>query len=88
MLAGVVLVALVLSARFTYRRPPGYGYVLVVASLAWLLTDKSMEGPTLVRITLDHGVTAGDLAGLVGVLLGIGQAWPDVVRRARGRPHS
>jgi hypothetical protein len=88
MLAGLVLVALVLSARFTYRRAPGYGYVLVVASLAWLLTDKSMEGPTLVRITLNHGVTAGDLAGLVGLLLGVGQVWPDVVRRAGGRRHS
>ncbi len=81
MTAGLVLVALVLTARYTLGRGPRAGYLLIVVSLLWLLADKTMEGAHLVRITQDHGLTAADLAGLVGIGLGLRQAWPDVVRR-------
>ena len=84
MTAGLVLVALVLTARYTLRRGPRAGYLLVVVSLVWLLADKTMEGAKLVRFTQDHGLTAADLAGLVGIGLGLRQAWPDLVRRWHG----
>jgi hypothetical protein len=87
-IAGLVLVALVLVARFTSGRGPRAGYLLIAVSVAWLFVDKTMEGPTLVSITEAHGLTAGDLAGLVGILLGVDQAWGDVIRRRPGRrPH-
>jgi hypothetical protein len=81
--AGLVLVALVLTARYTLRRGARAGYVLVVASVVWLLVDKSMEGVSVVSLTPDHGLTAADLAGVVCVGLGLRQAWPDLVRRAK-----
>ena len=82
MTAGLVLVALVLTARFTFRRGPRAGYLLVVVSVGWLLVDKTMEGASLVSFTPDHGLTEGDLAGIVGIGLGVRQAWPDLRRRA------
>jgi hypothetical protein len=84
-IAGLVLVALVLVVRFTSGRGPRAGYLLIVVSVAWLFVDKTMEGPTIVSISADHGLTAGDLAGLVGILLGVHQAWGDVIRRLPGR---
>ena len=83
MIAGLVLVALVLTARFTRARGPLAGYLLVLVSVVWLAVDKAMEGPTLVAVTSQHGLTAGDLSGVVGGLVGLHQAWPDVVRRLR-----
>jgi hypothetical protein len=80
-IAGLVLVAFVLTARFTHGRGPRAGYVLIVASIVWLVADKSMEGPTILRVDADHGLTAADLAGVVGLALGIYQAWPGVVDR-------
>jgi hypothetical protein len=80
-IAGLVLVALVVTARFTRLRSARAGYLLIVVSLAWLVADKSMEGPTLISLDADHGLTAADLAGVVGLALGAHQAWPDVVRR-------
>ena len=81
MIAGLVLVALVLTARYTFRRGPRAGYLLVLVSVGWLLVDKSMEGVTLVTVQANRGLTAGDLAGVVGIGLGVRQAWPDLVRR-------
>jgi len=81
-IAGLVLVALVLTARYTLRHGARAGYLLVAVSVAWLLVDKSMEGVTVVTFTESHGLTAGDLAGLAGFGLGLRQAWPDLVRRS------
>jgi hypothetical protein len=83
-IAGLVLVVLVLVARFTAGRRAGAGYLLCLASLLWLAVDKRMEGPTVITVTSSHGLTAADLAGVAGLLLGAHQAWPDVVRRVRG----
>lgn len=83
MIAGLVLVALVVTAYLARGRGPGAGYLLVLVSALWLLADKSMEGVRLARFTEDHGLTAADLAGLVGLGLGLRQAWPDVTRRGR-----
>jgi hypothetical protein len=87
-IAGLVLVALVLTVRFTHARRPRAGYLLMLVAVLWLVVDKAMEGPTVLYVTANHGLTAADLAGLVAVLLGLHQAWPDVRQRwhgARGR---
>lgn len=81
MIAGLVLVALVLTVRFTRLRGARAGYLLVLVGLLWLLVDKAMEGPTVLYVSADHGLTAADLAGLVAVALGVHQAWPDLSRR-------
>ncbi len=81
MTAGLVLVALVLTARYTYRRAPRAGYLLVLVSIGWLLVDKTLEGATLVTFSPDRGLTEGDLAGVIGIAIGLRQAWPDVVLR-------
>lgn len=83
MTAALALLVLVLAFRFTYRRGPRAGYVLIAASLLWLALDKSMEGRTLIHLDGDHGLTGADLSGLLGLALGAHQAWPDVVRRTR-----
>lgn len=83
MIAGLVLVALVLTVRFTRPRGARAGYLLMLVALLWLVVDKAMEGPTVVSVTAAHGLTAADLAGLVTLALGLHQAWPDVVRRLR-----
>jgi hypothetical protein len=54
--APLALLVLVLAFRFTYRRGPRAGYVLIAASLLWLALDKSMEGRTLIHLDEDHAV--------------------------------
>ncbi len=84
MIAALTLVLLVLAARFTRDRGPRAGLWLVAASVLWLVCDKPMEGPVLLRVSKYHGVSGADLAGFAGVVLGVHQAWPLLVRRARG----
>jgi len=81
--ASLALIFLVLAFRFTYRRGARAGYLLMAASLFWLVLDKSMEGPVLLHFGEDHGLTGADLSGLLGLALGAHQAWPDLVRRSR-----
>lgn len=83
MIAGLVLVALVLAARFTRGRGVLGGCVLIAVSLVWIAVDKPMEGRTLISFDHHHGLTAGDLAGLAGVLLGLHQVWAVWSQRSR-----
>jgi hypothetical protein len=71
MLAGLVLVALVASgvAAGWFGRPGAV--VLALVSVLWLLVNKPMEGQVLVTFSETHGLTAGDLAGLAGILLAL-----------------
>jgi hypothetical protein len=80
-IVGLVLVLLLLVARFS--RPYGVagGVVLIGVSLAWLVVDKDLEGPTLVRVTGDHGLVSADLVGLVGAALGVVQVVAALRRR-------
>ena len=75
MIAGLVLVALLLTARVSLRYGVAGGVALVLVSGLWLVVDKQLEGPVLLRVTRNHGLTAADLAGLVGLALGLHQLW-------------
>ena len=71
MLAGLVLAALVVSGLAAGRFGRPGAVVLAAVSLLWLLVNKPMEGRVLFTVDETHGLTAGDLAGLTGVLLAI-----------------
>jgi hypothetical protein len=42
-----------------------------------------MEGPTIIHLTHEHGLTIADLSGLTAIALGAGQVWRCVPRRFR-----
>jgi len=69
MAEGLALVALVAAAAAAgwWGRPGAVA--LAAASLLWLLVNKPMEGEILVVVDDEHGLTAGDLAGLTGLVL-------------------
>lgn len=54
---------------------------LAVASLIWLAVNKNFEGEVLLTVTPTNGLTAGDLVGLVGILVAI-WCWFDAGRDA------
>jgi hypothetical protein len=82
-IAALALLLLVLAAYFSRGRGPRAGLWLVAVSVLWLVCNKPVEGPIMVTVSENHGVTGADLAGIGGVVLGLHQAWPLVVRRAR-----
>ena len=62
----VVLLAVTVWAAL---RPGLLSYaVLAAAVVAWLIANKPVEGPVLLTISLDHGLTLADLAALPCVL--------------------
>ena len=79
MIPGLVLAALVVVAGLGPDGRLG-GLLLAAMAVLWILVNKPMEGATLVSVAEDHGLTAGDLAGLVGLVLGGWRAF-----RPRGR---
>jgi hypothetical protein len=76
-IAGVVLAVLVIVAYYSHRRGARWGWLLIAVSVLWFLVDKSVEGPTLVHLTHEHGLAAADLAGVAGVALGVHEVWRD-----------
>lgn len=50
--------------------------VLVVGAAVWLRVNKPVEGPTLLELTQNHGITAADLLSVVMVLVALVVAWP------------
>jgi hypothetical protein len=71
-LAVCVLAVLVAVTVFSVVRP-GWQAVAVTAAVAglWAWLDKPMEGWTVVRLTHGHGVTIGDTAGVLAVLIAV-----------------
>jgi hypothetical protein len=69
MVAVVVLAGLVLAAGVSGRSGAVGVVVLAAVSVLWLLVNGPMEGPVLLTVTTDHGVTGADLAGLTGLAL-------------------
>lgn len=71
MLPGLVLALLVvLAGTLAYTGWIG-PVVLIVASVVWLRVNGPMEGRVLHVISPGHGVTAGDLAAVAGVLVAL-----------------
>ena len=73
MVAAVVLVGLVLAAGLSVRYGVPGAVVLAAVSVLWLIVNGPMEGPVLVTLTRNHGLTGGDLAGLTGLGLAVFQ---------------
>jgi hypothetical protein len=65
--ATIVLAALVLTAGLSGRLGLGGAVALSVVSVLWFVVNGPMEGPVLVGLWSSHGITGGDLAGVVGL---------------------
>jgi hypothetical protein len=74
MVAGLVLVALVVSAAVAVPLGRAGAALLGVLSVLWLGVNGPMEGEVLVVVSKAHGLTAGDLAGLAGLVVA-GWVW-------------
>lgn len=58
----LVLAALLGSAWLVYRRPSTWAAaVLASLSLIWLVVNRPIEGPVLVTVAINHGITLADL---------------------------
>jgi hypothetical protein len=42
--------------------------VLALEGVAWLILDKWFEGPTLIRVSENHGLVLADLVGFAAIL--------------------
>jgi hypothetical protein len=71
--AAVVLAGLVLAAGLSGRFGVVGAVALAATSVLWLLVNGPMEGPILVDLSPSHGITGGDLAGVVGLGLAAAQ---------------
>ncbi|GCD90669.1 hypothetical protein [Nocardioides sp. LS1] len=71
MLAGLVLVALVVSAAVALPLKRTGALLLAAVSVLWFLVNSPMEGDVLVVVMPGHGLTAGDLAGVAGLLVAV-----------------
>ena len=74
MIAAIALAGLVLAAGLSGRLGLGGAAALAGMSLVWLLVNSPMEGPVLVTVTRGHGLTGGDLAGIIGFALAVVRA--------------
>jgi hypothetical protein len=81
LLAIADLLVLCGAAAVCWARPNGAAsWVLVVCSALWLpLNNGHLEGPVLITVTPNHGLTAADLIGYGGWIVA---AW--TLRRVRG----
>jgi hypothetical protein len=80
--AGLALVLLVLVAGTGDRTGRTGAVVLAVVSVLWLLVNQPMEGAVLLVVSPGHGLTAADLAGLLGLALAVWR-WTVPGRRRR-----
>lgn len=67
LVAGLTLAALVLAAALTDRRRLSGAVLLGGLGVLWLLVNQRMEGAVLLRVTLDHGLTTADFAGVAAI---------------------
>jgi hypothetical protein len=74
LIAGLVLVALILLAGLGCDRRWS-AWALGAVAVLWLFVNRPMEGPVLLVVTESHGLTAGDLAGLVALGLAGWRLW-------------
>lgn len=79
---GVLLLAAALTFVGGSRR---WAWVLLVAAAAWLPANNGVaEGPVLLGVTGDHGLTLSDLLGIAGAVAAGLRLWPPDAR-APGR---
>ena len=69
MLPAIVLACLVLTAGLSGRRGLLSAVALAAMSVLWLMVNRPMEGPVLLVLGEDRGVSGADLAGLAGLVL-------------------
>ncbi|MGN6252685.1 MAG: hypothetical protein ACTHNS_12800 [Marmoricola sp.] len=84
MIPGLTLLLLVLLAGTGDRTGRPGALALAAVSVAWLLDNAPMEGAVLVVVSRTHGLTAADLAGLVGLVLAAVRLVAAGRRRRRG----
>ena len=76
----VVLVGLILAAlRARGRRQRVAAVLLLPVAAAWVLFNGPIEGPILLTLSTDHGLTVSDLLAVVAVLVAVAV----LVRRRR-----
>ena len=75
----LVLTALLFAAARTIRGGRGWAVALVVLSLGWPLVNSPLEGPTLLELDRQHGITAGDLVSVAGIAVAAWR-WVPAVR--------
>ena len=73
----LLLVAMLLAAGFSLLYPsPGLAVLLAGLSAAWLPTNNGhLEGPMLLSVSSDHGLTTADLLAYLGLALALLAAW-------------
>ncbi len=71
----VVMLGSMACAIVVGRRQRTGTVLLALLSVLWLLINKDFEGPVLLRVTEDHGLTTADLLGLAGLILAAWQFW-------------
>jgi hypothetical protein len=71
----VVLLGCMACAIVIGRRQRLGPVMLVLLSGLWLLVNKDFEGPVLLTVARDHGLTTADLLGLAGLILAAWQFW-------------
>jgi hypothetical protein len=81
-MAGVLAVLLLLVAIFVVAGlnlqypSPGIAVLLAGLSAAWLPTNNGhLEGPTLLTVANDHGLTTADLLAYFGLALALLTGW-------------
>jgi hypothetical protein len=67
LVAVLVLLALGGTVLLCRRGTLLWPIVLIVLCGLWLLVNKPLEGPVLVVISRDHGITLSDLLAVAGV---------------------
>ena len=55
--------------------------LLVLAGLVWLRVSQGLEGPVLLVVTPEHGLTTADLLSLAAFAVAVILVWPE--RKAR-----
>jgi len=80
MVAALVLVAMLVLAAVSDRTGRAGAVALALVSVLWFAVNTPMEGEVLVKVTINHGLTAGDLVGFAGLAIA---AWRFVTARRR-----
>lgn len=80
-LALLLLLALIICALRAIRGDRLAAVALVPLSLAWVLFNGPLEGPTLLTLSWSHGITASDLVSVAGLLIASWRLAPVLVRR-------